>query len=79
MIEMIKKTTLQTELVDIRRHLHRNPEVGMELPATKDFVWQKLVECVTSLKAAVRWGSPVRLVKARESFYCVAIWMRFRL
>ena len=44
MIEMIKKTTLQTELVDIRRHLHRNPEVGMELPATKDFVWQKLVE-----------------------------------
>ena len=44
MIEMIKETTLQTELVDIRRHLHRNPEVGMELPATKDFVWQKLVE-----------------------------------
>lgn len=43
-MEMIKETSLQTELVDIRRHLHQNPEVGMELPATKEYVWQKLVE-----------------------------------
>lgn len=43
-MEMIKETSLQTELVNIRRHLHQNPEVGMELPATKEYVWQKLVE-----------------------------------
>lgn len=43
-MEMIKERTLQGELVAIRRHLHQNPEVGMELPATKKFVWDKLVE-----------------------------------
>lgn len=43
-MEMTKTTSLQTELVEIRRHLHQNPEVGMELPATKNYVWQKLVE-----------------------------------
>ncbi|MGX7125438.1 M20 metallopeptidase family protein [Enterococcus viikkiensis] len=43
-MEMIKERTLQEELVAIRRHLHQNPEVGMELPATKKFVWDKLVE-----------------------------------
>lgn len=41
---MNKETSMQQELVEIRRHLHQNPEVGMDLPATKKFVWQKLVE-----------------------------------
>ena len=41
---MTKETSMQQELVEIRRHLHQNPEVGMDLPATKKFVWQKLVE-----------------------------------
>jgi len=41
---MSKETSMQQELVEIRRHLHQNPEVGMELPATKKFVWQKLEE-----------------------------------
>ncbi|GAA2917675.1 M20 metallopeptidase family protein [Enterococcus pseudoavium] len=43
-MEMIKEETLQAELVAIRRHLHQYPEVGMDLPATKEFVWEKLIE-----------------------------------
>ena len=35
---------LQPELREIRRELHRYPEVGFELPRTKAFVWQKLEE-----------------------------------
>lgn len=43
-MEMIKETKLLEELISIRRHLHQNPEVGMALSITKNFVWQKLVE-----------------------------------
>ena len=35
---------LQSELVDIRRELHRHPEVGFDLPFTKEFVKNKLIE-----------------------------------
>lgn len=35
---------LQEELVTIRRELHRNPEVGRQLPQTKDFIMRKLKE-----------------------------------
>ena len=36
--------SLQPELTSIRRDLHRNPEVGFDLPYTKAFVKQKLKE-----------------------------------
>ena len=43
--ELIKEAkSLQDELTDIRRELHRHPEVGFDLPNTKAFVKQKLVE-----------------------------------
>lgn len=35
---------IQQELVEIRRHIHQNPEVGTELPHTKDFVKARLTE-----------------------------------
>ncbi|MBO0470714.1 amidohydrolase [Enterococcus sp. DIV0242_7C1] len=35
---------LQEELVEIRRHLHQNPEIGLELPKTVAFVKEKLTE-----------------------------------
>ena len=35
---------LQSELVSIRRNLHEHPEVGFDLPYTKAFVKQKLIE-----------------------------------
>ena len=35
---------IQPELVNIRRELHRHPEVGFDLPYTKAFVMKKLTE-----------------------------------
>lgn len=36
--------SIQDELVSIRRHLHQFPEAGVELPNTKSFVKNKLIE-----------------------------------
>lgn len=35
---------LYEELIEIRRHLHQNPELGFEITQTRDFVEQKLQE-----------------------------------
>lgn len=35
---------LQPMLQEIRRTLHKHPELGFDLPYTKEFVWNKLVE-----------------------------------
>ena len=35
---------MQTELVEVRRKIHQNPEVGTELPRTRDLVKEKLRE-----------------------------------
>lgn len=43
--ELIKEAeTLQDELTNIRRELHRHPEVGFDIPFTKAFVKKKLEE-----------------------------------
>lgn len=55
-MEMIKETKLLEELISIRRHLHQNPEVGMALSITKNFVWQKLVEYGYEPKACGKMG-----------------------
>lgn len=36
--------SLEEELIQIRRHLHENPEIGMDLPKTVSFVKEKLEE-----------------------------------
>lgn len=35
-------TNLQAELVEMRRTLHRQPEVGMDLPKTLAFIREEL-------------------------------------
>ena len=55
-MEINKETKLLEELISIRRHLHQNPEVGMALPITKNFVWQKLVEYGCEPKACGKMG-----------------------
>ena len=35
---------MRSELSAIRRKIHQNPEVGTELPHTRDFVKAKLIE-----------------------------------
>jgi hippurate hydrolase len=43
--ELLERASkLQNEIVDNRRELHRNPELGMKLPNTVDFVQKKLLE-----------------------------------
>lgn len=46
----------QQELETIRHHLHRNPEVGMELEQTKAFVWQQLEKIGYAPKACGKAG-----------------------
>lgn len=36
--------SLEEELIQIRRHLHQNPEIGLDLPNTVAFVKEKLTE-----------------------------------
>ena len=67
-MEKIKETPLQTELVEIRRHLHQNPEVGMDLPATKDFVWQKLVEYGYEPLACGKMGITCTIGQGEKTF-----------
>lgn len=35
---------IKNELIDIRRYLHQNPEIGNDLPVTTQFVMEKLIE-----------------------------------
>ena len=39
---VIRAREIQSELVENRRQLHRNPELGMKLPNTVSFVQRKL-------------------------------------
>ena len=77
-MEMIKETKLLEELISIRRHLHQNPEVGMALSITKNFVWQKLVEYGYEPKACGKMGITCTIGQGeRTFFYYGRIWMRY--
>lgn len=59
------------EAVEIRRHLHQNPEIGLELPETKAFVREKLesygyevADCGEGLTTTVGNGGKVLLLRA---------------
>lgn len=41
---ILEAKALQEELVAYRRHLHKNPEIGMDIPETAAFVKEKLEE-----------------------------------
>ena len=43
--ELLKEaSTLQSELVAVRRELHKHPELEFDLKFTKQFIWDKLLE-----------------------------------
>lgn len=43
--ELLKESNaIQKELVEIRRELHSNPEVGIDVPWTKNFIKNKLIQ-----------------------------------
>ncbi|MEI5994736.1 M20 metallopeptidase family protein [Candidatus Enterococcus mansonii] len=51
--------SLEEELIQIRRHLHQNPEIGMDLPKTVAFVKNKLKEYGYEPKACGESGITV--------------------
>ncbi|MFC4770530.1 M20 metallopeptidase family protein [Enterococcus hermanniensis] len=64
----VKEATLQTELVAIRRHLHQNPEVGMNLSATKEFVWNQLITYGYQPKACGKMGITCTIGQGEQVF-----------
>ncbi|MDY6065185.1 MAG: M20 family metallopeptidase [Finegoldia sp.] len=59
------------EAVEVRRHIHENPELGLDLPQTKAFVKEKLEsfgyevkECGSGLTTTVGKGGKVILIRA---------------
>lgn len=71
MVEQAKN--LQEELVEIRRQLHKNPEVGGNLPMTKEYVMKKLEEfgyepkeiCESGIVASVTGASEGKTILLR--------------
>lgn len=62
---------LNKETVAHRRYLHTNAESGMDLPVTKEYIWQKLTEygiapqhCGKGITALIGRGEPVILLRA---------------
>lgn len=62
---------LKEETVADRRYLHRNAESGLELPATKKYIWKKLTEygitpnnCGHGITALIGSKGPVILLRA---------------
>lgn len=60
--------SLQTELVEIRRHLHQNPEVGTNLNNTINFVKNKLMEF--GYKPLVVDGGIIATISGKEKGKC---------
>lgn len=70
---------IKDELIEYRRFIHENPEVGAELPKTKAFVMNKLMEfgyepteiCESGIVATISGPNP-----GKHSYY-EQIWMHF--
>lgn len=57
---------LQDWLVEIREHIHKNPEVGRTLPATADFVLQRLNEMGVEANAICESGIVANINGAKD-------------
>ncbi len=68
MIEQIKKTAraLLPELIGIRRHLHRNPELSMQEEKTSAFIAAKLEEYGIEYTRGIAVHGIVALIKGRN-------------
>lgn len=73
MNEYLKRAKeLNPEIVAHRRHFHRNPELGLQLPKTSAYVWEKLTEMgyepkrigASSIAADVGSGVKTFLIRA---------------
>ena len=72
---------LKEELLQIRRTIHQNPEVGPSLPQTKEFVMKKLQEygyqpeeiCESGIVATLEGGKPGKTILLRADMDALSI------
>ncbi len=72
---------IKDELLEIRRTIHRHPEVGTALPVTKTFVMQKLKEygyepkeiCESGIVAVLEGGKPGKTLMLRADMDALKI------
>ena len=72
---------LKEELLQIRRTIHENPEVGPSLPQTKEFVMKKLQEygyqpeeiCESGIVAILEGGKPGKTILLRADMDALSI------
>ena len=72
---------LKEELLQIRRTIHENPEVGPSLPQTKEFVMKKLQEygyqpeeiCESGIVATLEGGKPGKTILLRADMDALSI------
>lgn len=72
---------LKEELLQIRRTIHQNPEVGPSLPRTKEFVVKKLQEygyqpeeiCESGIVATLEGGKPGKTILLRADMDALSI------
>ena len=72
---------LKEELLQIRRTIHQNPEVGPSLPHTKEFVMKKLQEygyqpeeiCESGIVATLEGGKPGKTILLRADMDALSI------
>ena len=70
---LVSAKKIQDELVNIRREIHANPEIGDQLPITKSFVMNKLKEygyepteiCESGIVATIEGSKPGKVVLLR--------------
>lgn len=73
--------SIKQELIDIRRTIHQNPEVGRSLPKTKSFVTDKLKEygyepeeiCESGIVATIKGGSSDKTVLLRADMDALSV------
>lgn len=73
MNDLLKRAKeLQTQMTEWRRQLHREPEIGSELPKTRKFVTEKLKEFGYD-PTEIEGGSIVALISGPVSGRCIMI------
>lgn len=72
---------IENEIIEIRRTLHQNPEVGKVLPQTKKFVKNKLIEygyepheiCESGITAVIKGGNKNKTILLRADMDALSV------
>ena len=65
--------SIKEEIVAIRRHIHKNPEIGLETYKTADYIATALDESTIAFKHQVGKAGVVATIEGREPGPCILI------